>query len=473
MRSRGCLQRRDDPLSPGIEQTPGVSRRAEAGIDEQLPAIASELLDQGELRQPALDSVQIGDVQRCEPVSIADRPGEAERIGRVREGGDDRSVLVASTGAALHDDAVSNIENWDYGRAKGGDCDLAHDDQLESGVARRSDSETPDAEVRMMHSSDRIGPGSTAAASSSMTRRPRRRGKVLILLLIMPVTLVGLLTFLQRRLIYVPMREPITRDMAGEFADRLRDVEITSTDGIALKGWLVKGGGDATAERADDRPLIIYFQGNAAHRGRRSKQFGMFCELGCDVLIVDYRGYGENAGSPSEPGLNQDADAVWRYATEELNRPAGQIILFGESLGGGVATGLASRLCDREVVPGGLVIRASFSSLVDAARYHYPWLPVDWLLYDRFPSVDRIASISCPIMVMHGDQDRIVPFEQGAELYSAAPERAANGIKKRFVRLSGAGHNDILYVAADQVRSALEAFLGEVRSLHADVNPGR
>lgn len=324
-----------------------------------------------------------------------------------------------------------------------------------------------------MHGRNDSGPASAPLTSPTVTASPSRRRTVLILFVIMPVMLVGLLAFLQRRLIYLPMRGPVSRDMAGEWADRLQDVEVKAADGLALKGWLVTAGADASTDPAKDRPLVIYFQGNAAHRGRRSKQFGMFCELGCDVLIVDYRGYGENAGSPSEAGLNHDADAVWQYATEELKRPASQIILFGESLGGGVATGLASRLSDRGVVPGGLLIRASFSSLVDAARFHYPWLPVDWLLYDRFPSVDRIASISCPVMVMHGDQDRIVPFEQGQELYSAAPERAANGIQKRFVRLSGAGHNDILYIAADQVRSALEAFLGEVRSLHADVNPGR
>lgn len=280
----------------------------------------------------------------------------------------------------------------------------------------------------------------------------------------MSLVCLSLFVLLQRRLIYHPLRETIQTAMAGAVAERITDVSIVTSDGLTLKGWHV-----AARSRAEDNPpaaaprrLTIYFQGNAAHRGRRSKQFGMLSDLGSDVLIVDYRGYGENPGSPSEQGLMLDARAVWTYAVETLKFAPSEIVLFGESLGGGVATGLAAELCEHGTIPGGLILRATFTSLVDAGRYHYPFLPVQWALIDRYPSVDRLPRISCPVLVMHGDQDQIIPFSHGERLFAAAPEQAANGVKKNFVGLAGAGHNDILYVAAEQVESGLRTFFEQL-----------
>ncbi|MFV0441978.1 MAG: alpha/beta hydrolase, partial [Planctomycetaceae bacterium] len=163
-----------------------------------------------------------------------------------------------------------------------------------------------------------------------------------------------------------------------------------------------------------------------------------------------------------EAALMADARDVWRYAVDELKYAPEDIVLFGESLGGGVATGLAYDLCQQGTAPAGLILRATFSSLVAAAGYHYPFLPVSWVLVDRFPSLERIPAITCPILVLHGDRDSIIPIEQGDALYAAAPEKSANGIPKQFVRLTGAGHNDILYVAAEPVRTALERFFGRL-----------
>ncbi|MCA9053662.1 MAG: alpha/beta hydrolase [Planctomycetaceae bacterium] len=278
----------------------------------------------------------------------------------------------------------------------------------------------------------------------------------------MSLLALSLIVALQRRLIYQPWREPVLHSMAGASAERLKDVEIVTADGLRLKGWHVAAGPVINGPDAARR-LVIYFQGNAAHRGRRSPQFTMFSDLGCEVLIVDYRGYGENPGRPDEQGLYNDARAIWRYAIETLKFDPGQIVLFGESLGGGVAVALGEELCRSGVVPGGIVLRATFSSLVDAARFHYPYLPVSWALVDRYPSIDRIREITCPLLVMHGDQDRIVPFEQAEQLFAAAAEESANGAGKKFVRLAGAGHNDILYVAAEQVEDALREFLHALR----------
>lgn len=279
------------------------------------------------------------------------------------------------------------------------------------------------------------------------------------LLLALLVTCM-LIALIQRRLIYQPTREPVRPAMAGAAAERITDVFTTTADGLTLQGWRVAA--RPMPGVASSRRLVLYFQGNAAHRGRRGKQFTMLSNLGCEVLIFDYRGYGENPGRPSETGLNEDARAVWRYAVESLGYAPGEIVLFGESLGGGVATGLAAELCAAGTIPGGLILRASFTSLVDAARAHYPWLPVDWLLLDRFPSEQRLPRVTCPVLVLHGDRDQIIPFAQGERLFAAAPERAANGVPRRFVRLSNAGHNDILYVAEQAVETALRDYLASL-----------
>lgn len=276
--------------------------------------------------------------------------------------------------------------------------------------------------------------------------------------LLVLVLMTSLLIALQRKLIYVPLREAITPAMTGTLAGRLTEVTVPTSDGLLLRGWLVAAH-PAAAVDPPPQPLILYFQGNAAHRGRRALQFGLFSDLGCRVLIVDYRGYGENPGRPSEPGLYEDARGCWRYAVETLKVPPERIVLFGESLGGGVATALAAELTQAQTPPGGLVIRASFTSLPDAGAYHYPWLPVRWFLWDRFDSLARIPQVACPLLIMHGDHDRIIPFSHGERLFAAAPERSATGVPKQFVRLAGAGHNDIMHVAADQVEAALRKFL--------------
>ncbi|MEZ6056600.1 MAG: alpha/beta hydrolase [Planctomycetaceae bacterium] len=287
------------------------------------------------------------------------------------------------------------------------------------------------------------------------------------------VLLLVMLYFLQRHLIYHPKRGTVLVEEFSSHVGPVYDVSITATDGVTLHGWLSLAKASPlptdqvtppTAEFFVERPqpFVLYFQGNAGNRSRRGMQVAMLNDLGCDVLIVDYRGYGDNDGAPSEKGLAADAKSICLAVQERYQVPVSRMVLFGESLGGGVATGLCHDLCAAGTPPAGLIIRASFSSLGDVASYHYPWLPVRWLLTDRYPSVERLPQITSAVLVLHGDADEVIPFSQGEQLFAAAPAQSASGIAKQFIRLKGTGHNDIMYVAGDQVRAGLSPFFEKV-----------
>lgn len=281
---------------------------------------------------------------------------------------------------------------------------------------------------------------------------------------LIPVSCMGTLVVLaglQRSFIYLPYRGKVPLESSRLPADRIRDILVPGTDGLTLHGWLTTPGGSADSA---SRFLVILFPGNAGHRGYRAPILAGFNELNCDALTCDYRGYAENAGRPSEEGLARDARAIWDYACGDLKYSADRIVLCGQSLGGGVATRLAWELCREGTPPAGLILRATFTSLTDAAKNLYPWLPVRTFLVDRYPSLDRIGAVTCPLLVMHGERDEVVPFEQGERLFAAAPEKSASGVAKSFLALPHSGHNDILMTAADVVHEAHRQFLQQVRA---------
>lgn len=261
----------------------------------------------------------------------------------------------------------------------------------------------------------------------------------------------------QRSLMYPAMtsEKPLSANDFRINGMTIRDVVATTEDGITLHGWYAQPHESAR----EPRPLVMFLHGNGGNRMHRIDDIDLLAGLGVDVLIFDYRGYGENDGSPSEKGLALDARAAWSYATNALDVSPEQIIVFGESLGGGVAVPLAAEQCEAGRPPAGLILRSSFSSMTDAALHHYPWLPIRLALLDRYDSMLRIGDITCPILMMHGDADHVVPFALGEKLFNAAPHESANGIEKRLVVLKGAGHNDVLDAANGTMRAAIGNFL--------------
>ena len=294
---------------------------------------------------------------------------------------------------------------------------------------------------------------------------------MLVLVLLCYLGLALMLTLLQRKLIYLPTRAAaIPSSAAGLGAGRVHDVAFMTPDGLELHGWhFLPAGrtcgsrGECDAELAGAEPVVLFFHGNGGDRRHRVDDSEIFTRCESHVFLIDYRGYGENPGSPSEAGLLLDARAAWRYLVDERNVQPERIILYGESLGGAVAIKLAAELCDAETPPAALITRSTFTSLADAAAVHYAWLPVRWLLLDRFESAEAISRVTCPILQLHGDSDTIVPLSLGARLFNAAPARSRSGIEKQFIKLPATDHNDVLFVAHDAFAAAIADFLRKLR----------
>ena len=265
-----------------------------------------------------------------------------------------------------------------------------------------------------------------------MTGSTRSRGRVLARVLVAGVVLllvgVGVLTALQRQLVYLPDSRavpPAATAVAGA-----RDVSLTTSDGLTLGAWFVPA---APAHDLDVAVLVA--PGNG---GNRSDRAGLATELsgrGLAVLLLEYRGYGGNPGSPDEEGLAADADAAVR-ALEELGHPLRRTVFLGESLGGGVVAALQARHR-----PAGVVLRSPFTELADVGAHHYPWLPVRLLLQDRFPVTAYLRESEVPVTVVYGDRDSVVP--------TRLSERVADEAASLFERVvvPGADHNDPVLVS--------------------------
>jgi fermentation-respiration switch protein FrsA (DUF1100 family) len=262
----------------------------------------------------------------------------------------------------------------------------------------------------------------------------------MLTVVIVAAVLLAALWFGQRGLIYFPMSDVPAPAAVG--LPRADPFSFTTDDGLHLDGWFVPG-----REPSANRTVIV-FNGNAGHRGYRAPFAATLAEHGISTILFDYRGYGGNPGLPSEEGLVRDAQGVLRFAASHPEIDLSRIVYFGESLGAAVAVRLAV-----EFPPAALVLRSPFSSLTELGQRHYPFLPVRWLLRDRYPTIDLIPLVTSPLLVIAGDDDRIVPLEDTEALYEAAP------YPKKLVVIPDAGHNDEALAYGAQVIRALVDFL--------------
>ncbi len=213
---------------------------------------------------------------------------------------------------------------------------------------------------------------------------------------------LGTLLVVAQRLLIFPAPDLPRQTRDAHAARTGADViEVTAADGTRLYGWHRPATGDKA---------VILFHGNAATVVWEDQQ-ALLAKQGFDVFIIAYRGYPGSEGSPSEEGLVQDAQAVWKYVSDTLKLPPERIVLHGKSLGGGVAAQLASR-----VNPGALVLESTFTSVDDIAGATYWMYPTSILVRDRFRTRDVAKDIHCPVLVMHGVGDRVIPVSHGRAL---------------------------------------------------------
>ena len=235
--------------------------------------------------------------------------------------------------------------------------------------------------------------------------------RTVLLVLVAYLGFAGLMYVGQRRLMYLP--SPDRPDPALSGVPEMRPVSLRTADGLDLLAWYRPPPGP-------DRPVMVYFHGNAGHIGFRGDKLRPYLDAGLGVLIVEYRGFGGNPGQPTEDGLYADGRAALAFLDAEPV-PGDRLVLYGESLGGGVAVRLAAERAEERPV-GAVVLEAPFTSIAAVAQRHYFYLPAYWLVKDRFDMEAWIGRIEAPLFVFQGERDEVVPNSLGRALYAAAGE---------------------------------------------------
>jgi fermentation-respiration switch protein FrsA (DUF1100 family) len=264
---------------------------------------------------------------------------------------------------------------------------------------------------------------------------------VALALLALYLALVGGLSAVQRDLMYFPNPNRPAAEAAGIAS--LREIELVTSDGLRLLAWYVPP--------PQDGPVVVYFHGNGGNLQNRVPRLAEFAKAGLGVLMPEYRGYGGNEGEPTETGLYSDADAAMEFVRSEgIN--GSRVVVYGESLGTGVATYAATQ----QEAPGALVLEAPYTSMTELVADKMSFVPSRVLLKDRYDSLSRIGRVRAPILILHGEQDELVPIRLGRQLFEAAPE------PKEFWSAEGAGHNDLaqhgaLEIAIDFIRRRIPA----------------
>ena len=263
------------------------------------------------------------------------------------------------------------------------------------------------------------------------------------------VTMILLMALFERSLIFFPTRYPDgmwdTEAAAHGSGCAIEDHFFPSGDGTRLHGWWCR-----PLDGNSDDPVLLFFHGNAGNLSHRADLLiDLATRTPASVFVVGYRGYGRSEGRPKEAGLYLDARAAWTHLTEEIGVGTDRIVIFGKSLGGGVAVDLAM-----EVPAAGLIVESSFTSIPDMAGAHYPFVP-KFLIRTQMNSLAKIPFVSMPKLFIHSREDRVVPYRLGRELFEAAAD------PKRFHEVVGAGHNETWLVGGDAYFEALSAFIDD------------
>lgn len=225
----------------------------------------------------------------------------------------------------------------------------------------------------------------------------------------------------------------------------LEEVWLPVDEVVTVFGWFVNAG--------PTNPVLLWCHGNAGNVSHRLENIRQLYQRGISVMIFDYRGYGRSTGVPSEAGLYQDALTSYDYLIHQRRIAHERLIIFGRSLGSVVAGEVAVK---RPVA--GLIIEGSFPSIQAMSDQHYWGLPARWLMDVEFNLAEKIHALHVPLLVIHGEQDSIVPMALGRQVFDAAHE------PKRWYVVSGAEHNDVPYVGGEPYFREIDTFIQRVLS---------
>jgi uncharacterized protein len=260
----------------------------------------------------------------------------------------------------------------------------------------------------------------------------------LVLLVGLYVVVAGLLFFFQSRLFHLPGARELVAN-PSDVGLPFESLDLEAADGVRLHGWLVPA-------RAARRGVVLFFHGNAGNISHRLDSIRIFHELDLDTLIIDYRGYGQSEGRPSEHGLYADAAAA---LAEARTRGYGddELVYFGRSLGGAIAAHLAARQ-----PPAALILESTFTSAPEIAQDHYRIFPARLLTRLDYPTLENLQRAETASLIVHSSDDELISHAHGRRLYEAARE------PKEFLLLEGDHNSGFLRDRARYV-AALDAFL--------------
>jgi uncharacterized protein len=256
-----------------------------------------------------------------------------------------------------------------------------------------------------------------------VTPKQQRIFRVLREVFAIYVFIVVAVFFLQRHMLYFPdASDPGKPKDAG--VPEMSAVHVKTADGLDLVGWF------APPARKTGY-IVVLFHGNAGNIAMRGFKARQFLDRGYGVMLSEYRGYGGNPGSPTEQGLYNDGRAALDWL-KGLGYESSQFVLYGESVGTGVAVQMAL-----ETQPKFLILESPFSSAAAVAKKSYWWMPVDFMMHDRYDSIDKIGKVKSDLLIVHGGSDDIISVQLGFDLFEAAKG------KKKFFGVKGGGHNDL------------------------------
>ena len=255
----------------------------------------------------------------------------------------------------------------------------------------------------------------------------------------------------QSNLVYMPSQELI--DTPATIGLKFDDVQLSTKDNVNLDSWFVP----AKDNDQIGKGVILFCHGNGGNIGNRVSYLPIFKDLGLATFLFDYRGYGKSEGKPSEEGTYNDVEAAWQYLTQEKQIPPQKIIIYGESLGGAIASYLAQKISqqDGKNSAGGLILASTFTSISDRAAELYPFMPIRFLSRFSYNSIDRLPIIKIPILVIHSIDDEIIPFHHGDRNFQAANQ------PKKLVKLRG-DHNGGFLDSLETYRNGLKEFIQSI-----------